>query len=107
MFRARSKRLSVNARGIWSKLLTAAEERDILLLLRNGQVNRRECAIGAGRFDLSSAGKPPEKSSVVVVAQSAFFWLSKHGCELFLLRVTVPLSDLSRPDAVTRRQRAT
>jgi hypothetical protein len=51
---------------------------------------------GAGRFDLGSAGKPPQKSSVVVVAQSAFFWLSRHGCEPFLLRATRPQSSMSR-----------
>jgi hypothetical protein len=31
-----------------------------------------------------------------VVAQSAFFWLSRHGCEPFLLRATGPQSELSR-----------
>ena len=30
---------------------------------------------GAGRFGMGSAGKPPEERSVVVIAQSVFFWL--------------------------------
>jgi hypothetical protein len=33
---------------------------------------------GAGRFGLSSAGKPPQERSVVVIAQSVFFWLLRH-----------------------------
>jgi hypothetical protein len=51
---------------------------------------------GASRFDLCSVGKPPEKGSVIVIAQSAFFWLSRHGREPFLLRATGPQSDMSR-----------
>ena len=31
------------------------------------------------RFDLCSVGKPPHKGSVVVIAQSAFFRLSRHS----------------------------
>jgi len=30
---------------------------------------------GAGRFGVGSAGKPPQERSVVVIAQSVFFWL--------------------------------
>jgi hypothetical protein len=33
---------------------------------------------GAGRFGLGSAGKPPQERSVVVIAQSVFFWLLRH-----------------------------
>jgi hypothetical protein len=48
----------------------------------------------AYRFGLGSTGKPPQKGSVVVIAQSAFFWLSRHGCEPFLLRATGPQSGM-------------
>jgi hypothetical protein len=34
---------------------------------------------GAGRFAVCSAGKSPQKRSVVMVAQSAFFRLSRHS----------------------------
>jgi hypothetical protein len=50
----------------------------------------------AYRFGLGSAGKPPQKGSVVVIPQSAFFWLSRHGCEPFLLRATGPQSGMFR-----------
>ena len=43
---------------------------------------------GADRFGLSSVGKSPQKSSIVVIAQSAFFRLMRHGCKPFLLRAT-------------------
>jgi len=33
---------------------------------------------GAGRFGVGSAGKPPQERSVVVIAQSVFFWLLRH-----------------------------
>ena len=37
----------------------------------------------AGRFGLGPVGKPPQKGCVIVIAQSAFFRLSKHGCGAF------------------------
>ena len=44
----------------------------------------------ASRFDLCSVGKSPEKGRVVGISQSAFFWLSRHGCEPLQLRATGP-----------------
>jgi len=35
--------------------------------------------LSAGLFGVGSAGKPPQERSVIVIEQSAFFWLLKHG----------------------------
>ena len=37
---------------------------------------------GAGHFGMGSAGKPPEERSVVVIAQSVFFWLLLRHCSV-------------------------
>ena len=46
----------------------------------------------ASGFDVCPIGKSPHKGRVVGIAQSAFFRLSRHGCEPFLLRTTGPQS---------------
>jgi hypothetical protein len=43
---------------------------------------------GAGRLGVGSAGKPPQERSVVVIAQSVFFWLLRHRSVPLLLPST-------------------
>jgi hypothetical protein len=42
----------------------------------------------ASRFGLGLIGKPPQKCSVVMIPQGAFFWRMKHGGGPCLLRAT-------------------